>query len=228
MTAWRLAKSLETLRNQVNQRWPDRSKASDGTIGDAAHQARVSDHDPLPNGVVTAIDITHDPDSGCDAYALAEALKDSRDSRIKYIISNARICAGNAGPKPWQWRQYNGANPHNKHTHLSVVAAQIAYDNTKPWSAVDMVGGAAPVKAFDDGDDDTPTPRGWFLRHVKKILGGIGSSIGLGGLGYMTDAQTVAVLCAFVALLICAIIGGAFWLFGVDAVREWVRRQVGR
>ena len=32
--AWRLAKSLEKLRSQVNAKHPKRSKASDGAIGD--------------------------------------------------------------------------------------------------------------------------------------------------------------------------------------------------
>jgi hypothetical protein len=66
--AWRPAKSLIQLRDQINQIAPNRSKASDGTIGDAAHASRASDHNPWVRegdaGVVTAIDITHDPDDG--------------------------------------------------------------------------------------------------------------------------------------------------------------------
>lgn len=69
--AWRLAHSLETLRAQVNAKWPNRSKSSDGSIGDASHSSRLSDHNPDPSGVVRAIDITHDPLSGFDSYAFA-------------------------------------------------------------------------------------------------------------------------------------------------------------
>ena len=58
--AWRLARSLETLRAQINALSPNRSKASDGTIGDAAHSARTSDHNPDGGGVVRALDLTHD------------------------------------------------------------------------------------------------------------------------------------------------------------------------
>src|SRR3954469_14339906 len=101
---WRLADALVTLRAQVNVRWPNRSKKSDGTIGDEAHASRSSDHNPWVKdgamGVVTAEDITHDPASGCDSYVLAQQLLDSRDDRIKYIISNHRIASGNAGPSP--------------------------------------------------------------------------------------------------------------------------------
>src|SRR5688500_3284745 len=68
---WRVAKSLLTLRDEVNQAAPQRSKASDGTIGDAAHCRRQSDHNPWVRdgniGVVTAMDITDDPTHGCSA-----------------------------------------------------------------------------------------------------------------------------------------------------------------
>ena len=43
---WRLARSLETLRAQINRIAPNRSKVSDGTIGDAKHASRSSDHNP--------------------------------------------------------------------------------------------------------------------------------------------------------------------------------------
>jgi|HigsolmetaAR201D_1030396.scaffolds.fasta_scaffold15936_2 hypothetical protein len=44
--AWRLARSLEQLRRQIDAAYPGRSKASDGTIGDVAHSQRNSDHNP--------------------------------------------------------------------------------------------------------------------------------------------------------------------------------------
>src|SRR3982751_2047098 len=104
--AYRLAKSLETLRSQVNARWPTRSKASDGWIGDTAHATRKSDHNPNAAGVVQAFDVTHDPKSGCDAYKLAETLRTARDPRIKYVISNGRMFS--AKVSPWTWRPYSG------------------------------------------------------------------------------------------------------------------------
>lgn len=138
---WRVAECLETLLGQVNERWPTRKKDSDGTIGDARHQAeRTSDHNPWVRdgqiGVVTALDITHDPASGCDAGKLAEAMRVSRDPRIKYIISNRRICSGSAGPSPWVWRPYSGVDDHSHHLHLSVKSTKADYDYTGPWSAV--------------------------------------------------------------------------------------------
>jgi hypothetical protein len=132
---WRVAKSLLHLREQINTAAPGRSRASDGTIGDASHQSRASDHNPWVRdgvgGVVTAMDITHDPAGGCDAQHFVDLLLASRDGRIKYIIWNRRIVS--ARVQPWQWRPYGGRNPHDKHFHLSVVEDQAGYDSTVPW-----------------------------------------------------------------------------------------------
>ena len=80
VSRWRVAKSLEHLRTQVNNAFPNRSKASDGTIGDISHQGRESDHNPwvvdAGIGVVTALDVTHDPAHGCDAGKLVYVFAD--------------------------------------------------------------------------------------------------------------------------------------------------------
>ena len=127
----RIAKALATLREQVNAQWPNRSKANDGWIGNAAHQARKSDHNPNAAGVVQALDITHDPAHGLDAGKLAQALIDSRDPRIKYVVSNRRICASYAtgGAAAWTWRPYHGANAHEQHVHISVADDPRKYDD---------------------------------------------------------------------------------------------------
>lgn len=137
--AWRLAKSLETLRDQVNALYPVRDKSSDGTIGDASHAATTSDHNPNDDGVVTAMDITHDPAHGLNARKLAEMLVASRDPRIKYIISNAQIISSTVSP--WQWRPYSGANAHRAHVHISVEGPAKYADDASPWA---ILGGIVP------------------------------------------------------------------------------------
>jgi hypothetical protein len=132
---WRVAESLQRLLEQVNQMAPDRNKASDGSIGDPRHQSRASDHNPWVIdgniGVVTARDITHDPRNGCDAQKIADSIVASRDPRVKYIIWNRQIC--NSKTQPWTWRRYTGANPHNKHVHISVLPEKAKYDNRADW-----------------------------------------------------------------------------------------------
>ncbi len=137
---WRIAKSLLRLKEQLKIYAPRRSTASDGAIGNAEHQSRASDHNPWVTsgnmGVVTAIDITHDPAGGCDAGRLADAIRSSRDERVKYIIWNRQICnsAALGSAQPWQWRAYTGKNPHDHHVHISVKADAGAYDGNSDWS----------------------------------------------------------------------------------------------
>lgn len=136
---WRVASSLLKLREQVNQAAPHRRKDSDGTIGDAAHCSRKSDHNPWVRdgniGVVTAMDITHDADHGCDANAIAEAIRGARDSRVKYIIWNRHIANSSpiGGSAAWAWRPYSGTNPHTHHVHISVKPEKASYDSTRGW-----------------------------------------------------------------------------------------------
>lgn len=121
---------------------PNRDKSSDGTIGDAAHAASKSEHNPDANGIVRAMDISNDPAHGVDSQKLADALVASRDPRILYVISNRRICSSVVSP--WIWRSYNGSNPHNHHVHLSVVSDPAKYDDTKPWALPGFL--TAPVQ----------------------------------------------------------------------------------
>lgn len=138
--AWRVAASLLALRDQVNAAWPSRSRRSDGTIGDASHRNRNSDHNPWVEdgriGVVTALDITHDIENGCDAGRIARAIRDSKDKRVKYIIWNRKICSSTTvgGTPEWTWRNYTGANPHDKHVHISVKSSKNFYDLTSKWN----------------------------------------------------------------------------------------------
>jgi hypothetical protein len=140
---WRVARSLLTLREQINRRAPERNKASDGTIGDSRHcsgNPRASDHCPWiidgANGVVSAMDITHDAAHGCDANAIAEAIRTARDARVKYIIWNRRIANSSSigGHEPWAWRPYTGANGHTQHIHISVKSDHVHYDSIVPWA----------------------------------------------------------------------------------------------
>lgn len=137
---WRVAKSLLTLREQVNAMAPARNKISDGTIGDPAHQSRDSDHNPWiiegHVGVVTAMDITNDVAHGCDAQKIADAIHANKDPRVKYIIWNSRIARSyiKNGKAPWTWLAYGGSNPHDKHVHISVKADKGSYDSTNSWS----------------------------------------------------------------------------------------------
>lgn len=139
MSTWRVARGLEQLRRQLDERSPQRSRASDGSIGDPAHvsRGRTSDHNPrrfpwADRPLVLARDFTHDPAGGLDCQQLYRELLVTRDRRIAYLIWRRQITSGAGGPQPWIARRYNGANPHDKHLHLSVVADARA-DTAIPW-----------------------------------------------------------------------------------------------
>lgn len=159
----RIARSLGTLRLQVDAQWPNRDKSNDGWIGDAAHAATNSDHNPNAAGVVTALDITNDPAHGLVARKLAETLLASRDPRIKYIISNAQIASSLVSP--WVWRPYTGANAHRAHVHISVMADPQLYDNTRSW----QIGGATIPDPIPPPPPATP---GRFSNIIATEFGG--------------------------------------------------------
>jgi len=167
--SWRLAKSLDKLREQVDELYPGRSKRSDGTIGDAAHAATVSDHNPDSGEVVRALDLTHDPEHGLDARQLADQLVANRDPRIKYVISEGRIASSYPahGYPAWSWRPYTGLNAHKTHVHVSVVEGK-AGDSAKAWKLAKAAATSDPAPAQPLGPRPVPAPRfplprGWYF-----------------------------------------------------------------
>lgn len=137
-----LAPALVQLRKEVDKRFPNRDRASDGWIGDASHAARPSDHNPCwtcsgrSRGIVRALDIDISPDGRADKDLRAKILKVTMgDSRVWYVISNGIIYSRTYG---FQARKYNGSNPHFGHVHISLNGANgVSGDpgnfDTSPW-----------------------------------------------------------------------------------------------
>lgn len=118
----KLCKAGQQLREQIDDAFPSRDRASDGWKASAGHKAHSpkSDHNPLgPEQIVRAVDIDADLKSDKSAaFDLANQLRllARTDKRISYIIFNERIASwvGN-----YRWRKYKGINPHKKHIHIS-------------------------------------------------------------------------------------------------------------
>ena len=127
--SWRVARSLLTLRSQYNAAFPNRSTAYDGTIGDTTHQRQGSrsDHNPGPDGIVQAIDLTATPTQGRVLADAAIATLKARGQK-GYVIYAGRIA--NPSVQGGAWRRYRGSNPHNHHVHVSV---HTQLDSTKAW-----------------------------------------------------------------------------------------------
>ncbi|HKE66875.1 MAG TPA: peptidoglycan-binding domain-containing protein [Micromonosporaceae bacterium] len=83
-----------------------------GWIGDAAHQAEHSDHNPDARGIVHAIDVMV---RGSRAEAVVTwALLHPDD--LEYVIHNRTIWTRSRGFRP---KQYHGTDPHTNHVHIS-------------------------------------------------------------------------------------------------------------
>lgn len=177
-TPWRVAASLNRYLNQLNALAPARSRTSDGSIGDEAHEAEgcSSHHNSCCtrwNGVwiVRARDFTHDPKNGANMHILAEALRQSRDPRIDYVIWNRQIFSsywwGNV--PPFAWRPYKGNNPHTLHMHKSVKAQQSLYDDVSPWAmGFGHIGEADDVAQYFYRIAGDPTGKVWVTDRIVR------------------------------------------------------------
>jgi hypothetical protein len=129
----KLCKGGITLRDQIDRRWPKRSKTSDGWIGDSAHAARgsASDHNPNKAGIVHAIDVDENMGkgkarNGRTARRLANQLLDYAASglpgsnRLKYVVYENRIASGTYKKTFWSWRHGNWG--HTAHIHISFTS----------------------------------------------------------------------------------------------------------
>lgn len=131
------APALLALRAAIDAQWPKRGKASDGIMGDAAHQkAGKSDHN---NG--NALDITRDAINGPDLDILSDSL--IRDPRVNYVIFNRRI--RNPAISGGAWRAYDGASPHTEHLHVSIHAAK--REDVGQWSVAPFSASAPAAPA---------------------------------------------------------------------------------
>ena len=162
----RLAKSLETLRDQVDAFAPNRNTSNDGWIGEEAHAARVSDHNPDAAGVVHALDITKDTAHGVDVQKIADSIIAADDKRVKYLIHAGRIA--NPDIQNWKWRARNkGPDDHAEHLHISVKSEPALADDVSPW----------PVQASEPSGEIITKPKlkrgdhGDWVRKLQRLLG---------------------------------------------------------
>ena len=119
------APALVQLLAQLDATWPERSRASDGILGDASHQARKSDHN-----TGDALDVTLDEANGPPLEELAERW--IQDPRVHYVIFRGRI--RNRDFEAGAWRPYD-KDPHDHHLHVSIHPVQ--RDDTRPWALLD-------------------------------------------------------------------------------------------
>lgn len=132
---WKLAPCLVVMFDEADKRDPTRDDSSDGSIGNAEHQARTSDHNP-DGGWVCAGDIDDDDDQlSPGVHLLRQHLVASKDPRVKYLIHEGTIWKAyeNRGLAPWTPQVYTGLNAHKSHLHISVWNTPEARNDRSPW-----------------------------------------------------------------------------------------------
>jgi hypothetical protein len=166
---WHLAPSLIALEAEVDKRWPKRSRVSDGSIGDQAHAARSSEHNPdrdadgMPNGAVSAIDITATNNTLREAVLKAAI----GSPRVWYVINRGSIWSRTHG---WEKRDYDGSNPHTNHIHISLAQTKRAHDDTSSWGIAETepVKPAATPDETIDGAVARPAPKAKVLPTLSR------------------------------------------------------------
>ena len=139
----KLSKAAIQLREQIDDCFSERDRASDGWIADVRHMRAGKPSDHIPDeGWVRAIDIDADltgkskpeimPDLANEIRIFA---KSDKKKRISYIIFKGRIASPILG---WKWRKYTGANKHEKHVHISFTKKA---DDDGAFFQIPMLGG---------------------------------------------------------------------------------------
>jgi hypothetical protein len=130
-----------------------------GWIAGASHRQsgpHFPENPPPPGNPayeVDAIDVPHAPSRGADMAVLTEALRQSRDPRVKLVIFNGRIFSSydHADGDPYTWRPYSGEDDHSKHAHIERTDSR--RDDLRPWTiGIDMASFLAPFSVGDSGD----------------------------------------------------------------------------
>lgn len=132
---WRLCAGGKQLLAEVDFLYPKRDHASDGTIGDTLHSARLSQHNPDSAGVVYAVDIDEDlygvkKQDPVEANLMVKRLIEigKHDARLWYIIFEGYIYNRESD---WVKRPYRGPNKHMHHVHVSFTT--MANHNGRPF-----------------------------------------------------------------------------------------------
>jgi hypothetical protein len=171
MASWYLVPCLKTLFAEFDRIAPSRDHTSDGSIGDTAHQAEASDHNPDSKGAVHAIDVDSDLHAAFTMenviqFFVAQCRKNNPNGtdrgRLKYFIYNRRIWSASTG---WKQETYTGSSPHTEHAHFSCEYAATYENDTNPW-------GLIPQFGDDVSEQDVTNALNKFFARTDKAVTG--------------------------------------------------------
>lgn len=165
MRSWRLAPAVWTLLVEMNARWPNRDRRSDGGVGDLAHSTRTSDHNVDADGTVNAYDFDVD---GIDVDLLRRACE--AHPAVTYWIYNRELAHHSTG---FTRRPYYGSNPHTAHFHVSFTHGP-AENDTRPWGIAPRRPAPGPARPKPPEEIEMICMRRKANGAVIFVTGGVG------------------------------------------------------
>lgn len=162
-----LVPSLRLLFAELDARWPNRDRRTDGWSRKGCTWPKCSsDHYPDSVGRVHAIDV--DKDGIWPEWLFGALAHDHLPTN--YIIWNRRI---RSRSRKWKIREYTGTrNPHTDHVHVSIVHADWARNYNKGWGVARGTGGLGAAPGTE------PPETSWdYYPHVIN-LGNVAGEIG--------------------------------------------------
>jgi hypothetical protein len=200
MADWILIPCLKAFFAEVDKIAPSRDRASDGSVGDTAHQEESSDHNPDETGNVPIHDADHvnevhaiDVDNTLNRSDLTMEMvvqfllarcRSGAERRLRYMIYNRRIWSASSG---WVQKTYTGASPHTEHAHFSASYETALEASTASWGLVEEFGDdeMLPLNKGDQSED---------VKLAQYLLNDLGYDCGTpdGSYGDKTDAASKA------------------------------------
>ena len=166
----KLAKTLRILRDDnINIKWPQRPRAMDGWIGDAAHQQRDSDHNPNRRDTVDAIDVDTAQTGPTPIHVPTVIAAIIMHPSTHYVIYYERIMDADDKFMP---HRYTGTNLHKKHIHDSVRQSGLAENSTVVYKFIKKPMTWATLKRGSNGNQ---------VKELQAYLNGWGYAVAVDG-----------------------------------------------
>jgi hypothetical protein len=136
-----LSPSLDRLFNEINARWPNRDRRTDGWFTDDRESVG---HNRGARGLVHAIDVD---DDGIDENFIMSHIYRGGNV-LRYWIWNRGIYHSRDG---FARKPYSGASPHTDHMHIEINQTPQAEQYNGHWGIAPGRSGIGPAPGNDSG-----------------------------------------------------------------------------
>lgn len=178
----RLAPSLNRLFLEIDARWPNRDRRTDGWL--ALPSVRISKgHNPDSRGEVHAIDVDRD---GIDPLWIINNIYRG-GGVLRYIIWDRRVWHTVYG---WTGYAYTGKNPHTDHMHIEINFSLAAETYSGHWAIAPGRGftNIPPSSSVGASDDS----RWQYRQHIDATAGNL-STVATSASGHARSIASIRI-----------------------------------